>query len=315
MSDKPHLLIVIDFHSETVAKLDSLYQTHHLWEQSDEGKLEMIESLQGKCQTVATGSWYCDDLVYQLDSLKLISCFGVGVDTIDFEVTSRRNIKVTNTPDILNDAVADIAIALVLATTRRIPQADSFVRNKDWIQGPFPLAQSLAGKTLGIIGLGRIGEAIVHRALPFKLKIAYHNRSPKNLPYSYYPSIIELAAVSDILLCALPGGEATQGLIGDSVFEALGSNGIFINVGRGSSVDEAALVNALEDGTIAGAGLDVYANEPFVPEPLLDMENVVLLPHIGTSTVETRREMGLLVMKNLAAFFTNSPLLTEVNQS
>ena len=167
----------------------------------------------------------------------------------------------------------------------------------------------------GIIGLGRIGEEIAHRALPLKLKIAYHNRSPKNLPYSYYPSINELAANSDILLCALPGGESTDNIIDKKVFESLGPSGTFINVGRGSTVDEQALIEVLTNKQIAGAGLDVYANEPFVPEPLLKMDNVVLLPHIGSGTVETRREMSKLVIENLQAYFDNRPLPTEFNKA
>ncbi len=315
MQDKPKLLIVNEFHSETIAELDSLYETHHLWEHSDQDKRKLIKTLEGNCKAAATGSWFFDDTVYQLNALKIIACFGVGVDVINFEVTNKRQIKVTNTPDVLNDAVADVAIALILATTRNITKADSFVRRRDWEKGPFPFGTGLAGKTLGIIGLGRIGEEVVHRALPFKLKIAYHNRSPKNLPYSYYPTINELAANSDILLCMLPGGGQTENIIDENVFESLGPSGIFINIGRGSSVDEHALVNALTNNQIAAAGLDVYTTEPIVPEPLLNLENVVLLPHIGSATMETRREMGNSVIKNLQAFFEDTPLLTEVSKS
>ncbi|SUZ61617.1 uncharacterized protein METZ01_LOCUS14471, partial [marine metagenome] len=223
-------------------------------------------------------------------------------------------IKVTNTPGVLNDAVADIAIALILTTMRNIINAEKFVRNSSWEKGPFPPSRSLAGKTLGIVGLGRIGDAIVHRALPFKMKIAYHNRSTKNLPYTYYPSILELADNSDILLCVLPGGEGTRQIIDGQVLQALGPEGIFINVGRGTSVDEKALMAALADGSIAGAGLDVLANEPHVPEPLRKMDNVVLLPHIGSATFETRAEMGDLLINNLEAYFSSKPLLSEVEQ-
>ncbi|MCH7816766.1 MAG: hypothetical protein IIC60_09390 [Proteobacteria bacterium] len=173
----------------------------------------------------------------------------------------------------------------------------------------------MADKTLGIIDLGRIGEAVVHRALPFKLKIAYHNRSPKNLPYRYYSSINELAENSDILLCMLPGGDETRGIINEPVFQYPGPDGIFINVGRGSSVDDQALISALTANKIAGAGLDVYASEPLVPAPLLDLDNVILLPHVGSAIVETRREMGNLVIKNLESYFENGLLLTEVHQS
>lgn len=313
MSSKPQLVVVNNFHPETVARLDALYDTTHLWEVPDAEKAAVLVALDGKCEVAASASWFCDDQIYTLPSLKLLACFGVGVDAIDFDTTGRNGIAVTNTPDVLNDAVADLALALILATARNLVSADRFVRAGQWPEGPFPFGQSLAGKTLGIIGLGRIGEAIVQRALPFKLNIAYHNRSPKAVPYTYYASIHELAASSDFLLNMLPGGEATAKLIDAAVFEQLGSEGIFLNVGRGTSVDETALIEALQTGRIAGAGLDVYANEPQVPAALREMENVVLMPHIGSATVQTRRAMGQLVLDNLAAWLAGKPLLTKVN--
>ncbi|MDT8429547.1 MAG: 2-hydroxyacid dehydrogenase, partial [Pseudomonadales bacterium] len=260
----------------------------------------------------ATASWMTNPLIYTLPKLEIIACFGVGTDGIDFTITRERGIAVTNTPDVLNDAVADIAIALILATQRKLIQADRFVRAGQWLQEPFPFGSSLAGKTLGIIGLGSIGEEIVRRALPFKLKIAYHNRHPKPLPYTYCNTIEELAEISDILLCMLPGGRATEKLVNQQVFEKLGPQGTFINVGRGTSVDEAALVQALQDGSIAGAGLDVYSREPNVPQALLSMNNVVLLPHIGSATVETRKAMGQLVIDNLAAWRNGGELITLI---
>ena len=314
MPSSENILIANAFDSETIVKLDEKYITHHLWEYAEKGKTELIQSLDGKCRAVATASWVCDERVYDLRSIKIIAAFGVGVEGINFLETKRKEIKVTNTPGVLNDAVADIAIALILTTMRNIINAEKFVRNNSWEKGPFPPSHSLAGKTLGIVGLGRIGDAIVHRALPFKMKIAYHNRSTKNLPYTYYPSILELADNSDILLCVLPGGEGTRQIIDGQVLQALGPEGIFINVGRGTSVDEKALMAALADGSIAGAGLDVLANEPHVPEPLRKMDNVVLLPHIGSATFETRAEMGDLLINNLEAYFSSKPLLSEVEQ-
>ena len=314
MPSSENILIANAFDSETIVKLDEKYITHHLWEYAEKGKTELIQSLDGKCRAVATASWVCDERVYDLRSIKIIAAFGVGVEGINFLETKRKGIKVTNTPGVLNDAVADIAIALILTTMRNIINAEKFVRNNSWEKGPFPPSHSLAGKTLGIVGLGRIGDAIVHRALPFKMKIAYHNRSTKNLPYTYYPSILELANNSDILLCVLPGGEGTRQIIDGQVLQALGPEGIFINVGRGTSVDEKALMAALADGSIAGAGLDVLANEPHVPEPLRKMDNVVLLPHIGSATFETRAEMGDLLINNLEAYFSSKPLLSEVEQ-
>ncbi|MBL4729214.1 MAG: 2-hydroxyacid dehydrogenase, partial [Gammaproteobacteria bacterium] len=200
----------------------------------------------------------------------------------------------------------------VLATTRNIVNADRFVREKKWSQGPFPFGMGLADKTLGIIGCGRIGKEIANRAQTFGLKIAYHNRSPKDLPYSYHFSIADLAEASDILLCMLPGGEDTKKAINADILKKLGPSGIFINVGRGSSVDEVALVSALQQQHIFAAGLDVYADEPNVPEELLTMDNVVLLPHIGSATVETRAAMGKLVIDNLDAYFAGKPLITKV---
>ncbi|MCG8415416.1 MAG: 2-hydroxyacid dehydrogenase [Pseudomonadales bacterium] len=310
--EKQSVLVVNEFHPETLAKLDASYHTTHLWQFTDDEKPELIRSLDGKCNAAATASWVCDPIIYTLNSLKLISAFGVGVDGIDFQQTEKLNIQVTNTPDVLNDAVADLAIGLLLTTTRNLINADRFARTDAWSVGPFPFGMGLAGKTLGIIGMGRIGEAIVERALPFKLNIAYHNRKPKPLPYTYYPNIEELAKASDILLCMLPGGAATDNLVNQQVFDKLGAEGVFINVGRGNSVDEEALAQALSTGVIRAAGLDVYKNEPFIPNQLQNLDNIVLMPHIGSATVETRREMGNLVLKNLEAFFSNQPLISQV---
>jgi len=312
MNTKPIVLLANEFHPETIQKLDEKFETHHLWNLAEHEKKKLIQELEGKCEAIATASWMVDDIIYDLSSLKMISCFGVGVDAVNFEVTRSRNICVSNTPDVLNHAVADIALALILATTRNLVNADRFVREKKWSQGPFPFGTGLAGKTLGIAGCGRIGEEIADRALTFGLKIAYHNRNPKDLPYSYHSSIADLAEASDILLCMLPGGAETRNIIDSSILKILGPAGIFLNVGRGSSVDETALVSALQKKHIFAAGLDVYADEPNVPEELLKMDNVVLLPHIGSATVETRRAMGKLVIDNLDAFFACKPLLTEV---
>ena len=313
MTAKPIVLLANDFHPETVQRLNERFSTHHLWSLTVEEKKKLIQDLEGKCEAVATASWMVEEAIYELASLKMISCFGVGVDAVNFDVIRSRNIRLSNTPDVLNHAVADIAIALVLATTRNIVNADRFVREKKWSQGPFPFGMGLAGKTLGIVGCGRIGEEIADRALTFGLNIAYHNRNPKDLPYSYHPSIADLAEASDILLCMLPGGEDTKNAINADILQKLGPLGIFINVGRGSSVDEAALISALQKQHIFAAGLDVYADEPKVPVELIELNNVVLLPHIGSATVETRRAMGQLVIDNLDAYFAGEPLLTEVH--
>ena len=247
-----------------------------------------------------------------MSSLRLLAAFGVGVDGIDFTATHSQGIRVSNTPDVLNDGVADLAMALILATMRNLVNADQFSRNGHWSEGPFPFGMSMAGKTLGIAGLGRIGEAIVHRALPFKVNIAYHNRHPKSLPYTYYPTLEALAEASDILLCMLPGGADTDNLINAEVLDKLGPDGIFVNVGRGNSVDDAALISALQSKRIRAAGLDVYKNEPHIPDAYKVLDNAILLPHIGSATVETRREMGNLVLQNIASFLADNTLATEV---
>ncbi len=313
MPDKPVLLIVNNFHADTIAKLDARYQTHRLWMLSASEKRGLINQLEGKCEAAASASWICDEIVYGLGSLRVLACFGVGVDGVDFDRAGAAGIAVTNTPDVLNDAVADLAIALILATTRNIVNADRYVREGRWLRGPFPFGSSLADRTLGILGLGRIGSAIVHRAEPFGLRFAYHNRRPKDdISFPYFASARELAEHCDILLNMLPGGPQTLGMVDLEVLDALGPNGIFINVGRGSSVNESALVQALRRGLIAGAGLDVYASEPRVPAELLAMDNVVLLPHIGSATMETRAAMGKLVADNLDSWFSSGKLLTEV---
>lgn len=314
-TEKPELLICNDFHSETIARLDECYNTHHLWKIGKTDRSDFIASLAGRCKVAATASWDCDPLVYQLQGLKLIAAFGVGVDGIDFARTRATGIRVTNTPDVLNDAVADLAIAMMLATTRRLVSADKFARQGLWQQGPFPFGISLAGKTLGIAGLGRIGEEIAQRALPFKMKIAYHNRHRKESPFPYYDSLLELASASDILIGILPGGDATRNLFDAGIFKALGPDSYFINIGRGSSVVEEDLISALQSGEIAGAALDVYQHEPNIPAGLIEQEKILLLPHIGSATVETRRAMGQLVIDNISAFLNYSPLPTEYRQA
>lgn len=306
------LLITNEFHRDTIGKLDTLFDTHKLWLLPPPGQDRLIEQLKPHCRAVATASWQTNPRIYDLPGLEIVSCFGVGVDGIDFDITRPRGITVTNTPNVLNDAVADIAIALILATQRDLVNADHHVRSGAWATGPFPLGRSLAGQTLGIVGLGSIGEDIARRAETFKLKIAYHNRHRKDLPYEYFPDIVSLSEHADILLCMLPGGDATSKVIDAKVFAALGKDGTFINVGRGTSVDEEALIHALRSSVIRSAGLDVYQNEPNIRQELLTLRNVVLLPHIGSATFETRTAMGDLVVDNLLAWADGSPLLTPV---
>jgi lactate dehydrogenase-like 2-hydroxyacid dehydrogenase len=245
--------------------------------------------------------------------LKLISCFGVGVDGIDLAAAGARGVAVTNTPDVLTDCVADLGIGLVIATLRLMAKADRFVRRGDWLKGGLHLGTSLGGKRLGVVGLGRIGKAIARRAEACGMTIAYHNRNrAADVAYTYHASVRDLAAASDVLMVVTPGGPATHRLIDAAVLAALGPKGFLINVARGSVVDETALVAALRTGGIAGAGLDVFEDEPKVPAELMAMENVVLQPHQASATIETRTAMGRLMIDNLLAHFAGTPLLTRV---
>lgn len=253
-------------------------------------------------------------LMNQLPALEMISIVGVGYDGVDVAAALERRIPVTHTPGVLNDEVADLAIGLMLSVARRIPQADRYVRAGRWArEGAMPLSRKVTGARLGIVGLGRIGQAIARRAEAFGMSIAYTARSARPaLAYSFYPTAQALAAQVDFLIVITPGGAGTRHLINADVLKALGPAGYLINVARGSVVDEAALIAALQQGTIAGAGLDVFDREPHVPEALWAMDNVVLTPHIASATRQTRQAMADLAAGNLQAHFAGQPLLSPV---
>ncbi len=253
-------------------------------------------------------------LIEALPNLEIIVQYGAGYDNIDIEAASDYQVPVTNTPDVVTDDTADIALALILGLSRRVVEGDMFVRVGKWSGGSqFPLGSSLRGKTAGIVGLGRIGKAIASRAEAFGINIIYHGpNEKKDQPYPYFSSLIEMAHESDFLVAACPGGAETEGLIGYEVLEALGPRGYLVNIARGGVVNQADLLMALSNRAIAGAGLDVYENEPNVPEALFSMDNVILLPHIGGATTETRTRMGRLVIANLLAHFEGKQLLTPV---
>jgi len=252
----------------------------------------------------------------QMDSLphlRAIVNFGVGYDNVDVAEASRRGIVVSNTPDVLTDAVADLTVVLVVDLLRQVTAADRFVRRGAWAAGEsFPLARDVRGSTIGILGLGRIGAAVARRLEVAGAAIRYHSRSPKDVPWPYDASPVALAAASDVLVVLTPGGVGTEHLVDEAVLDGLGPSGYLVNVARGSVVDEAALVRALEEGRIAGAGLDVYADEPHVPEALLGRDDVVLLPHIGSATTQTRQAMAQLVLDNVDAFLERGELVTPV---
>jgi hydroxypyruvate reductase len=251
-------------------------------------------------------------LIDALPALEIISVFGVGYDGVPVEHCRKRGVKVTNTPDVLTDDVADVAVALILMTGRGFVRANRFVHAGEWLKRGAELTTKLGGRTVGILGLGRIGKAIAERVSAMGMKVAYTGRKPQSVPYAYHADLKALAAASDFLVVACPGGAATRNIVDAGVLAALGKKGTLVNIARGSIVDEPALVKALADGVIRGAGLDVFADEPNVPAPLLAMDNVVLLPHVGSATHETRKAMGDLCKANLDAWFAGRPLLTLI---
>jgi lactate dehydrogenase-like 2-hydroxyacid dehydrogenase len=308
---KRDLLVVGPMYPKTLAVLDETYATHKLWLAPDHDAF--LASVADRIDAAATsGTKGMDEsTMAKLPKLKMISHFGVGVDSIDVEAAKRRGIMVSNTPDVLTDDVADIAIALLLAAVRRVCVGDRYVREGKWLKGSMPLAESVQGKTLGIVGAGRIGRAIARRGEAFNLKIAYQgpNRK-KDLSWPYFADPVALAKEVDFLAVACPGGEATRGLVSRAVLEALGPKGVVVNISRGTVIDEPAMVELLQEGKLGGAGLDVFADEPRVPEALFAMDNVVLQPHVGSATHPTRQAMGQLQIDNLAAYFAGKPLKT-----
>jgi len=250
----------------------------------------------------------------QLPDLKIVSSYGVGYDTIDVQAAVDRNVVVTHTPDVLNNDVANTAILLLLAVSRRVVRDDRWVRNGKWgATGKPPLARSVEGSTVGILGLGRIGETVARKLQAFNCTVCYHSRSPKpHVPYTYFDSPVALAEQVDSLIVVTPGGTGTQKLVDRPVLDALGPQGTLINIARGSVVDESALVSTLLEGRLGNAGLDVFEQEPHVPEALLALDQVVLLPHMGSATVETRQAMGDLVVENLVRYATDGTVSTPV---
>jgi lactate dehydrogenase-like 2-hydroxyacid dehydrogenase len=300
-----------------IEALDKAFTLHRLWEQSDQDAF--LKDVGPRIRGIATSTLYGRleaSLLDRLPKAEIISSFGVGYDNVDAVEAGKRGIVVTNTPGVLDDEVADLAIGLLLATLRKIPQADRYLREGKWLKAPFPLSATLRGKKVGIVGLGRIGKAIARRLSGFDVSIAYHGRTQQDdVAFTYHPTIVGLAEASDILIVITPGGASTKHLINAEVLKALGSNGVLINVARGSVVDEQALIEALRSGTILSAGLDVYDDEPRVPQDLIDLEHVVLLPHIASGSVHTRNAMGKLVADNLISWFDGKGPLTPVAET
>lgn len=249
--------------------------------------------------------------------LEIVASFGVGYDHVDAKWAGEHGIVVTNTPDVLNEEVADTALGLLLCTLREFPQADRYLRAGKWLKAGYPLSQAtLQGRTVGVVGMGRIGKAIGRRLEAFGVPVVYHSRNPQaGVSYKYYPKLVDMARDVDTLMVIVPGGAATKNLIDAEVLKALGPNGVLINMARGSVVDEPALIKALKDRTIFSAGLDVFVNEPQVPQELIDMDHIVLFPHLGSASAATRQAMDQLVVDNLKAWFAGKPPLTPVPET
>ena len=310
---RPEIIITARGHAGTMATLQNEFTCHLLFEGPERNAF--FKQHAATVRGLATfGPMPVDGkLMDALPNLEIISNFGVGVDAINLDDAKKRNIIVTNTPEVLNDCVADTALALVLNMLRKFPQSEVYLRAGRWAtKGPYPLTTSAGGKTLGILGLGRIGEAIAKRALACGMKIRYHNRSRKDVAYPYDPDPVTLAKNSDVLMVVTPATTETARIINAKVLDALGPQGYLVNIARGSVVDEPVLLRYLQEKRIAGAGLDVFADEPRVPPEFFTLDNAVLFPHVASATMETRKAMGDLQVENLRRHFAGKSVLTRV---
>lgn len=300
------------FYPPVMEALTATYAVHALYQAAD--CAAFLAPLKDKVCGLATFTTKVDaGLMDTLPRLEIVASMSIGLDHIDLAAAKARGIRVTNTPGVLTDDVADLAIGLMVAVARRLVVADRYVRDGGWLKGSMPLQSRLGGTKLGVLGMGRIGEAIARRAAAMNMTVVYHGPRPKPaLPYRFYPDLAAMAADVDYLVVTVPGGLATRHLVDARIIAALGSKGAIINIARGSVVDQAALIAALADHKLAGAGLDVFEDEPRVPEALTRLDSVVLTPHIGSATHATRLAMGRLMLDNLAAHFAGKPLLTPV---
>ncbi len=308
----PELLLLAPLPGTLQSELEAAYACH---DGSSPGTLQPVLAEHGAAIGALVGnggSRVSRALIDQLPALEIIVINGVGYDGVDLAACRARGIRVTNTPDVLTEDVADTVAALVLMTSRRLLAANRFLQAGDWNQGQFPLSHALAGKVAGIVGLGRIGKAAARRLEAFGMTVAYHGRQRQDVPQTWHPTLPGLAAAADFLVVCCPGGPGTHHLISDGVLAALGPNGVLINVARGSVVDETALTRRLETGQLRAAGLDVFEHEPQVPAELRNHPDAVLLPHVGSATIETRTAMGRLCLDNLQAHFNGQPLRTPV---
>lgn len=316
MNARPVLLQATGLLPSLERRLDENYTVHRLPPPGTE-RDAFLAARAGEVEALVTsaGAGASAALIDALPRLRIISSFGVGLDTLDLDAAKRRGIPVGYTPDVLNDCVADQAFALLLAIARRTPEADRYVRAGGWTAQPprpFPLGRQVSGARLGIVGLGRIGKTIARRAGGFDMEVRYHSRrAVEGVAWRHEPSLLELARWCDFLVVITAGGAETRHLVNAEVLDALGTKGYLVNVARGTVIDEAALVRALQEKRIAGAGLDVFEREPHVPPELFALENVVLAPHIASATVQTREAMAQRVLDNLSAFYAGQPLPSQ----
>jgi lactate dehydrogenase-like 2-hydroxyacid dehydrogenase len=308
---KPDIIVANPFSAELTAALERDFTLHLLWEAEDEAAF--LAGPAGQARGIVTfGTPVTTAMIAALPQLQIIAAMSVGFDHIDLAAARARSIPVTHAPDVLTDDVADLAVTLMLCVARRIVVEDRFLRAGGWLTQPPQLAAKLGGAAVGILGLGRIGLAIAQRAEAFGTRIAYHGpRRKPEVSYRYFDDLVAMAREVDYLIVSCPGGPKTRNLVDAAVIAALGPEGAIINIARGSVIDEPALVKALVEKKLGGAGLDVFVDEPKVPEALLGLDTVVLTPHVGSATHATRRAMGQLMLDNLLAHFAGKPLLTR----
>ncbi|GJG94174.1 2-hydroxyacid dehydrogenase [Cupriavidus pauculus] len=306
---KPRLLQHGRLPEQTEARLAEHFDVHPLWAESDPAAYLAQHGGEFVAMTTRAATGVDAAMLGALPNLRVISSFGVGLDKLDLDTARARGIAVGYTPDVLNDCVADTAFALLMDAARQVSAADRYTRRGEWLKAPYPLTTRVSGKRLGIVGMGRIGRVIAKRSSGFDMEVRYFGRKPQEGVDGFEPSLEALAKWADFLVVATSGGPATRNLISAAVLDALGPQGYLINIARGTVVDEAALVDALTHKRIAGAGLDVFENEPKVPEALFALDNVVLLPHVASGTHETRAAMAGLVFDNLKSFFDTGAVL------
>jgi lactate dehydrogenase-like 2-hydroxyacid dehydrogenase len=309
------ILVPGRLHEHAVKRLEANFRMLRL----ADGDPQLVTADLGKSvRGVAAMTTISAAFIDALPALEIIANFGVGYDAVDARHAASRGVLVTNTPDVLTEEVADTALGLLINAVRELPKAESWLRAGRWVKdGAYPLTKAtLRGRRAGIFGLGRIGLAIGRRLEALGMPVAYHNRRPvEDVGYTYHPTLIGLAEAVDTLISAAPGGASTAKAVNAQVLKALGPDGVFVNVGRGSTVDEEALIAALANGTIRAAGLDVFADEPSVPQALIDLPNASLLPHVGSASVHTRQAMADLVVDNLIAWFSSREVLTPVSET